>query len=88
MKKIPGSCGYFSLSVAMPLSMADSVLFVAAPLRLKSKYRSLRSLHLSIEGTTYRIIYQIFQKSEMIVVRLAASREKINRRLDEMKLKP
>ena len=55
---------------------------------LKGKYRSLRSLHLSIGGTAYRIIYQVFQKSEMIVVRLAAPRENIYRRLDEMKLKP
>ena len=53
---------------------------------LKGKYRHLRSLHLSIQGTAYRIIYQVFQKSEQIVVRLAASRENIYRKLDEMKL--
>jgi mRNA-degrading endonuclease RelE of RelBE toxin-antitoxin system len=55
---------------------------------LKGKYRHLRSLHLSIQGTAYRIIYQVFQKSETIVVRLAASRENIYRKLDEMKLNP
>jgi mRNA-degrading endonuclease RelE of RelBE toxin-antitoxin system len=55
---------------------------------LKGKYRHLRSLHLSIQGTAYRIIYQVFQKSEQIVVRLAASRENIYRKLDEMKLNP
>ncbi len=54
---------------------------------LKGKYRMLRSLHLSIEGTTYRIIYQIFQKSETIVVRLAGTRENIYKKLDEMKCK-
>jgi hypothetical protein len=56
--------------------------------QLKGKYRHLRSLHLSIQGTAYRIIYQVFQKSETIVVRLAASRENIYRKLDEMKLNP
>jgi mRNA-degrading endonuclease RelE of RelBE toxin-antitoxin system len=55
---------------------------------LKGKYRHLRSLHLSIQGTAYRIIYQVFQKSEQIGVRLAASRENIYRKLDEMKLNP
>jgi mRNA-degrading endonuclease RelE of RelBE toxin-antitoxin system len=55
---------------------------------LKGKYRFLRSLHLSIAGTAYRIIYQIFPKSETIVVRLAATRENIYRKLDEMKVKP
>jgi mRNA-degrading endonuclease RelE of RelBE toxin-antitoxin system len=54
---------------------------------LKGKYRLLRSLHLSIEGTAYRIIYQIFQQSETIVVRLAGTRENIYKKLDEMKLK-
>jgi mRNA-degrading endonuclease RelE of RelBE toxin-antitoxin system len=48
----------------------------------------LRSLHLSIEGTAYRLIYQVFPKSEMIVVRSAAPRENIYRKLDEMKVKP
>jgi len=54
---------------------------------LKGKYRMLRSLHLSIEGTAYRMIYQIFQKSETIVVRLAGTRENIYNKLDEMKFK-
>ena len=55
---------------------------------LKGKYRLLRSLHLSIEGTAYRIIYQIFRQSETVVIRLAATRENIYRRLDEMKRTP
>lgn len=54
---------------------------------LKGKYRLLRSLHLSIEGTAYRIIYQVFQTSETIVVRLAGTRENIYKKLDEMKFK-
>jgi len=55
---------------------------------LKGKYRLLRSLHLTLEGTAYRIIYQVFERSEMIVIRLAAARENIYRRLDAMKLNP
>lgn len=54
---------------------------------LKGKYRLLRSLHFTIEGTAYRIIYQVFEKSETIVIRLAAPRENIYRKLDAMKLK-
>ena len=54
---------------------------------LKGKYRMLRSLHMSIEGTAYRIIYQVFQTSETIVVRLAGTRENIYKKLDEMKFK-
>lgn len=54
---------------------------------LKGKHRLLRSLHLTIEGAAYRIIYQVFERSEMIVIRLAATRENICRRLDAMKLK-
>src|SRR5689334_795717 len=55
---------------------------------LKGKYRLLRSLHFTIEGTAYRIIYQVFEKSETIVIRLAATRENVYRRLDEMRMKP
>jgi mRNA-degrading endonuclease RelE of RelBE toxin-antitoxin system len=55
---------------------------------LKGKYRFLRSLHLTIEGTAYRIIYQVFEQNETIVVRLVGTRENIYKKLDEMKLKP
>ena len=40
-----------------------------------------------IKQYTYRIIYQVFQKSETIVVRLAGTRENIYKKLDEMKFK-
>ena len=40
-----------------------------------------------IKQYTYRIIYQVFQTSETIVVRLAGTRENIYKKLDEMKLK-
>jgi len=54
---------------------------------LKGKHRLLRSYHCTIEGTAYRIIYQIFEQSETIVIRLAAPRENIYRKLDTMKVK-
>ena len=59
----------------------------AAGAALKGKYRLLCSLHLSIEGTAYRLIYQVFQTSETIVVRLAGTRENIYKQLDELKFK-
>jgi hypothetical protein len=35
-----------------------------------------------------RIIYQVFPKTSTIIVRLAASRENLYRRLKEMRIKP
>lgn len=55
---------------------------------LQGNYRLLRSLHLTLECTAYRFIYQVFERSETIVVRLAAPRKKIYRHLDELKGKP
>jgi mRNA-degrading endonuclease RelE of RelBE toxin-antitoxin system len=55
---------------------------------LKGEYRFLRSLHLNFKGTAYRIIYQVFPKTSTIIVRLAASRENLYRRLKEMRIKP
>ncbi len=52
---------------------------------LKGKYREYRSLHSSFKGTAYRIIYQVFTKTSIIVIRLADKRENIYRRLEEMK---
>jgi mRNA-degrading endonuclease RelE of RelBE toxin-antitoxin system len=81
-KKLPKSVQAVLIEKAQVLKTKPTV---GAP--LKGKYRHLRSLHLTIEGAAYRIIYQIFQKSETIVVRLAATRENIYRKLDEMKVK-
>jgi len=47
----------------------------------------LHSLHLTLESTAYRIIYQVFERSETIVVHLAATRETLYRKRNEMKLK-
>ena len=51
---------------------------------LKGKHRLLRSLHFGYKGTAYRIIYQVFSETHMIIIRLADKRENIYRRLEEM----
>ena len=51
---------------------------------LKGKYRSFRSLHLAFKGTQYRIIYQVFTDAQMVTIRLAAPRENIYKKLEEM----
>lgn len=53
---------------------------------LQGSHRSFRSLHTSFKGVAYRIIYQAIHKSNMIVIFLADKREKIYKRLEEMKL--
>jgi mRNA-degrading endonuclease RelE of RelBE toxin-antitoxin system len=88
----PGLALFKKLSEPIQLALTEkakvlkSKPFAGEP--LKGKYRHLRFLHLTIEGTAYRIIYQVFPKSEAIVVRLAAPRENIYRKLDEMKINP
>lgn len=52
--------------------------------QLKGKYRWLRSLHLSHNGTAYRIIYQVVSKPQIVCVFLADKRENIYRRLEHM----
>ena len=55
----------------------------------KGKYRLLRSLHFTVEGIVYRIIYQIFEKARHLSFAWPrpATRENVYRKLDEMKLK-
>jgi mRNA-degrading endonuclease RelE of RelBE toxin-antitoxin system len=55
---------------------------------LKGEYRFLHSLHFSFRGTAYRLIYQVLPRTSTVIVRLAASRENIYRRLKQMKIKP
>ena len=55
---------------------------------LKGKYKFLRSLHFSFKGSAYRVVYQVLSQTATVMVRLAATRENIYRRLDEMKIKP
>jgi mRNA-degrading endonuclease RelE of RelBE toxin-antitoxin system len=51
---------------------------------LKGKYRQLRSLHFSHQGVAYRIIYQVFEATRTVSVRLADKRENIYKRLEHM----
>jgi mRNA-degrading endonuclease RelE of RelBE toxin-antitoxin system len=51
---------------------------------LKGKYRQLRSLHFSHQGVAYRIIYQVFEATQTVTVRLADKRENIYKRLEHM----
>ena len=53
---------------------------------LKGEYKRLRSLHFSYKGSAYRVIYQVFEKSSTIIIRLAATRENIYRRLRKLKI--
>ena len=53
---------------------------------LQGSYRQYRSLHVSLNGVAYRMIYQIFSKANQIVIVLADKRENLYIRLQEMKL--
>jgi mRNA-degrading endonuclease RelE of RelBE toxin-antitoxin system len=55
--------------------------------QLKGKYRNFRSLHLSIKGTAYRVIYLVYREAEMVGIVLVAPRENIYKRLEEMDIK-
>lgn len=52
--------------------------------QLQGKHRQFRSLHFGLQGTAYRIIYQVFSETQTIVIRLAGTRENIYRKLEEM----
>jgi addiction module RelE/StbE family toxin len=53
---------------------------------LQGSYRQYRSLHVSLKGVAYRIIYQVLSKANEIIVVLADKRENIYKRLQEMKI--
>jgi len=55
--------------------------------KLRGKYHFLRSFHLSLKGTQYRVIYEIDKKKQKIYIRYADSRENLYRDLDKMGLK-
>jgi mRNA-degrading endonuclease RelE of RelBE toxin-antitoxin system len=82
-KKLPANIQRLLIEKAQGLTTKP---YAGAP--LKGKHRLRRSLHLTIEGTAYCVIYQVFERSETIVIRLAATRENIYCRLDAMKLNP
>ena len=51
---------------------------------LQGRYRQLRSIHLTHEGVSYRIIYQVFTNTETVSIYLADKRENIYKRLMHM----
>jgi mRNA-degrading endonuclease RelE of RelBE toxin-antitoxin system len=51
---------------------------------LYGRYRHLRSVHLTHEGVSYRIIYQVFTHTESVIIYLADKRENIYKRLVHM----
>lgn len=51
---------------------------------LQGKHKGLRSLHFSLQGVAYRVIYQAVVETETIIIRLASTRENIYRKLEEM----
>jgi mRNA-degrading endonuclease RelE of RelBE toxin-antitoxin system len=52
--------------------------------QLQGKYHFLRSLHFSIKGVAYRIIYQVLANANAVVIHLADKRENIYKRLEHM----
>jgi len=44
-------------------------------------FKGLRSYHFSLKGTSYRIIYEVFEKDELIVVVMIGTRESFYERL-------
>lgn len=53
---------------------------------LQGRFRAYRSLHVSIKGVGYRIIYQVISNANSIVIVVADKRENLYKRLQEMKL--
>jgi addiction module RelE/StbE family toxin len=51
---------------------------------LYGRYRNLRSVHLTQEGVSYRIIYQVFTNTESVIIYLADKRENIYKRFVHM----
>jgi mRNA-degrading endonuclease RelE of RelBE toxin-antitoxin system len=51
---------------------------------LKGKFQHLRSLHFSYKGSAYRVVYQVIEDSSIILIRLAATRENIYRKIENM----
>ena len=53
---------------------------------LQGSFRQYRSLHTSYKGVAYKIIYQVFSKTNSIIIVLDDKRENLYKRLQEMKL--
>ncbi len=44
-------------------------------------FKGLRSYHFNFEGTSYRIVYEVFEKDKLVVVILIGTRENFYERL-------
>lgn len=79
---------YKKFPPAVKKAIADKALIIKEdPLHgqpLTGKHRGLRSLHFSLQGVAYRIVYQAVAETETIIIRLAGTRENIYRKLEEM----
>ncbi len=51
---------------------------------LQGRFRRYRSLHFSLKGVAYRIIYVVIPEQKHIIIQLADKRENIYKRLEEM----
>ena len=50
--------------------------------QLKGVFHKFRSLHLSLNGVSYRVIYQVLPKVNTVIILLADKRENIYKRLE------
>ncbi len=55
---------------------------------LEQAWHFLRSFHTRFKGTDYRVVYEVDEARQQIILRYAASRENFYRKLHAMKLKP
>ena len=55
---------------------------------LKQEWHFLRSFHTRYKGTDYRVVYEVDERGQQIILRYAASRENFYRKLHAMNLKP
>ena len=55
---------------------------------LQGKLSHLRSYHITLNRTGYRVVYEVNHERHEIVIRAVGSREKFYRRLDRMNLEP
>jgi len=51
------------------------------PSELGYSFKGLRSYHFNFEGTSYRIVYEVFEKDKLVVVIMIGTRENFYERL-------
>jgi mRNA-degrading endonuclease RelE of RelBE toxin-antitoxin system len=56
--------------------------------KLKGGFSFLYSYHFNYKGVSYRVIYEVSQKKQQVLIRLASSLENVYRKLTEMRVKP